>query len=454
MIRVFSSFRDPSGYVFEENGVMYRTITESYRTHYEALMGTSLYNELTKQRLLVPHEELSNARPDCWRMIAPQKIEFISYPFEWSFSQWKDAALLTLNIMERALKRDMCLKDASAFNIQWYKGKPIFIDTLSFEIREKNGPWAAYGQFCRHFLAPLLLMAYCDIRLQHLFLHYLDGIPLDLASKLLPLRTRLKPGILLHIHIHAGLVTKFGSGMSGGQRSKAPGNRDSVPALIDSLTHLIQGIKPPLPKTEWAAYYLNTNYSAAAFESKKSIAERFIEQIHPKRVCDLGANDGTFSRIAAKYAKAVISADIDPIAVENNYKQLAKDTSIDIWPVLLDLNNPTSQLGWANQEWRSFDERCRSDLVMALGLIHHLCISNNLPLSFVAAYLARLAEYAIVEFVPKSDSNAQRLLSIRTDIFPNYTQEGFESEFGEIYDIVLREQVKDSPRVIYLLKKR
>ena len=452
MIRIPSSFRDPSGYVFEENNTLYRTITESYRPHYEALMERDLYKELTKYGLLVSHDELPDAQEDCWKIISPRKIEFISYPFEWSFSQLKDAALLTLDIMARALKHDMCLKDASAFNILYHNGKPIFIDTLSFEIREKNAPWAAYGQFCRHFLAPLLLMAYCDIRLQHLFLHYLDGIPLDLASKLLPVRTRLKPGILLHIHIHARLITKFG-GAGSGQKQTQP-KRDSTPALIDSLIHLIKGINPPLPKTEWGAYYSNTNYSSAAFESKKTIIGTFIEQIRPVSVCDLGANDGTFSRIAAKYAKTVISADIDPIAVENNYKQLAKEASINISPVLLDLNNPTPHLGWANQEWQSFEERCRSDVVMALGLIHHLCISNNLPLSFVAAYFSKFAKYAIVEFIPKSDSNVQKLLSTRADIFPNYTEEGFESEFGKIYDILLKEQIKDSCRVLYLLQRR
>lgn len=163
---------------------------------------------------------------------------------------------------------------------------------------------------------------------------------MDLASKLLPARTRLKPGILLHMHIHASMISKQGDRQSSGQVRK-DGGTDSVPSLIDSLHHLIQGLKPPMPKTEWADYYSDTNYSHEAFASKQDIVREFLASIGPQAVCDLGANDGTFSRIASQYAKYVVSADIDPIAVENNYRALYRNAKSNIIPVLIDLTNPT-----------------------------------------------------------------------------------------------------------------
>ena len=456
MYRISSSFRDPSGRVYEDNGKIFRTIADEYKPHFEALIASGLYDALVGEGLIVPHVETGKTSNEYWKLISPQKIDFISYPFEWSFTQLKDAALLTLRIMKLSLERGMCLKDASAFNVQLHHGKPIFIDTLSFEKRERGVPWMAYGQFCRHFLAPLLLMVYTDTRMQNMFIHYLDGIPLDLASKLLPMRSWFKPGIILHMHTHAKMVVKSaGNAVNATQQAE---NRktsvDTTPALIDSLTHLIQSIKSPVQKTEWGDYYSDTNYSAKAFASKKEIVDRYVAAINPKTACDLGANDGTFSRIAGKYANIVISADIDPVAVEKNYRQLRQEEVGNIIPVLIDLTNPTPGLGWANSEWMRFGDRCRADVVLALGLLHHLCISNNLPLDFVADYLAELSDYAIVEFIPKSDSNVQRLLASRRDIFPQYTQAGFETAFHKCFEILDSDRIADSQRRLYYMKKR
>jgi len=453
MQRIKASFRDPSGRVFEENGKILRTVTKYYRPHYDALMSFGLYKELTGAGLLVPHEELESVPNGCYKLISPRKIEFISYPYEWPFSLLKDAALLTLDIMARALKHGMWLKDASAYNVQLENGKPVFIDTLSFETREKGLPWVAYGQFCRHFLAPLLLMAHTDLRLQALFLGYPDGIPLNLASKLLPKSTRFKPGIALHIHMHANMIEKSAADMKAMERIAKDNAMDTVPGIVDSLKSLVQSIKFPGQVTEWGDYYHNTNYSDAAFRSKHDIVGRFAEAVKPCQALDLGANDGTFSHVAAEHAGCVVSADIDPVAVESNYISLRKATG-NIVPLLLNLTNPTPGMGFANEEWQSFADRLDCDLVLALGLIHHVCISNNVPLELFAEYLAKLGRYVILEFVPKADSNAQRLLATRKDIFPGYTREGFEAEFGKFFEFIGSKAVEQSERTIYLLKRK
>ena len=189
--------------------------------HYDHLMNSGLYRELTEQRLLIAHEEVgSYPRVPfiAYKVIQPQPVRLISYPFEWSFSQYQDAALLTLAIQRHALGRGMSLKDCSAYNVQFHEGRPVFIDTLSLEKYSEGQPWVAYRQFCQHFLAPLALMSLTDIRMGQLCRTNLDGVPLDLATRLLPWRSRVRPGPLLHLHLHGSVREQEG-------RQRASGNR-------------------------------------------------------------------------------------------------------------------------------------------------------------------------------------------------------------------------------------
>ena len=207
-----ASFRDPSGFLFSRSGILYRQINRAYSKDYARLMDSGLYEKLVKASLLIPHTEVDQppAQSDlAFKVIQPERVPFISYPYDWSFSQLKDAALVTLSIQKRALKLDLSLKDASAYNIQFVRGRAMLIDTLSFEIYKEGEPWVAYKQFCQHFLAPLALMTYRDVRLSQFLRVYIDGIPLDLASELLPAKTKFNFGLLTHIHIHAGAQKRY-----------------------------------------------------------------------------------------------------------------------------------------------------------------------------------------------------------------------------------------------------
>ncbi|HOW91704.1 MAG TPA: hypothetical protein PK883_05240, partial [Anaerolineaceae bacterium] len=205
--RIGASFRDPSGFIFKRGGVLYRQVNRAYQKAYDKLMSGGLYAGLTADGLLIPHEEVDEPPADpelVYKIIRPQVVPFISYPYEWSFTQLKDAALLTLAAARSALEQGMVLKDASAYNIQFVGGKPVLIDTLSFDLYKEGAPWDAYRQFCQHFLAPLALASLVDIRLIQLLRVYIDGIPLDLASALLPGRTKFGlAGLAVHIHLHA-----------------------------------------------------------------------------------------------------------------------------------------------------------------------------------------------------------------------------------------------------------
>ncbi len=417
-------------------------------------MESGLYDRLVKAGLLIPHVEVDQAPAESdlsHKVIQPEHVPFISYPYEWSFSQLKDAALATLAIQRRSLKVGMSLKDASAYNMQFVRGKATLIDTLSFETYKEGQPWVAYRQFCQHFLAPLALMALRDIRLNQLLRVYIDGIPLDLASGLLPSKTRFNFGLLTHIHLHAGAQKRY-SGMEVKSRA-ATMSKQAMTGLIDSLDSTVRKLEWKPGGTEWGNYYDITNYSDSAFEHKKQLVQEWSAKVKPSLVWDLGANRGVFSRMAGEHGAFVVSSDIDPTAVEQNYRQMKAEKTENLLPLLLDLTNPSPSIGWANEERDSFGRRGPADILLALALIHHLAISNNVPLLQIADFFAKLGKWLVIEFVPKADSQVQKLLASREDIFPDYTREGFETAFQRRFRIVEAVNVRESERALYLMER-
>lgn len=309
----YGSFRDPSGFIFNQDGLIYRQVNYVYKENYDLLLSTGLYNDLLNLGMIVSHQEVNVKIPNpelFYKMIKPEQIPFISYPYEWSFSQLKDAALLTLEIQKKALEYGMSLKDCSAYNIQFKEGNPVLIDTLSFEKYVEGSPWVAYRQFCQHFISPLALMSYKDIRLNQLLKIHIDGIPLDMTSKILPLYTWLNFSLLIHVHLHAKSQKRYAG--RAVEIEKIYMKKNSLLALIDSLESCIKKMKFQMITTEWGGYYTDTNYSEQSFSHKKQIVLDFIKNSEPNTIWDLGANNGEFSRIADNKKSLVVSMDYDP----------------------------------------------------------------------------------------------------------------------------------------------
>jgi hypothetical protein len=457
--RVSSSFRDPSGFLFERDGVLFRQVNERYRKDYEALVASGLYDELVESKLLVAHEEVDSAPAEpslAFRVIKPERVPFISYPYEWCFSQLKEAALATLDIQQRAFAKGMILKDASAYNIQFHKGRPVLIDTLSFELYKEGEPWQAYRQYCQHFLAPLALMARKDVRCGLMSRLFIDGIPLDTASALLGARSKFSPRLLMHLHLHARMQR---SHEKDGRKGESHGTgrklgQTAFLGILDSLRATVGSLKWKPAGTEWGDYYSFTNYSNDAFEHKHRLVTEFLDHADPQTVWDLGANEGEFSRLAADKGRFTVAFDVDPLAVEKNWRRVRHNGEENLLPLVQDLTNPSPMIGWANQERDSVGARGPAGCVMALALIHHMSISNNVPFCQVAAYFASLAEWLVIEFVPKQDSQVQILLSTREDIFPDYERESFEREFGMFYSLEKQVQIEGSERTLYLMRRK
>ena len=451
------SFRDPSGSLFQYRGVLYRELAEQYAPHYALLMESGLYADLAQAGLLIPHEEVSateSGRPRAWKVLRPERVPFISYPYEWCFGQLKDAALLTLDLFEKALARGLWLKDASAYNVQFVHGRPVFIDTLSFERYPEGSPWVAYRQFCQHFLAPLALMSTRDVRLSQLFRTEIDGIPLDLASKLLPVSSHLKFGLELHVHAHARMQRRHAADGSAPTR-KAPAktmSKKALGAFIESLRGAVQGLKWHPHGTTWSEYYEGDSYEREGFEHKQELIRAYLAACHPRTLWDLGANTGMHSRLASSQGIQTVAWDFDPGAVELCYRQIVRERESNLLPLQCELTNPSPALGWANRERLSMKERGPADAAMALALVHHLAIGNNVPLAEVARCFAELARHLIIEFVPKEDPKVKVLLASRPDIFPDYTPEGFEPAFSTVYRILDSQPLRNSARRLYRME--
>ena len=412
-------------------------------------MQSGLYEALVRAGLLVPHEDLGSplGQPHA-TLIRPERVPMVSYPYEWCFSQLRDAALALLAVAREALTFGMVLKDASAYNIQFLRGRPILIDTLSFE-PYAGGPWVAYRQFCQHFYAPLLLWSVTDPRLARLSQAFIDGVPLSLASKLLPRRSWLKPGALLHVHMHAAAERKLSS--SGGSRRPGPLGPGKIDALLESLESAVSATRWT-PKSEWSSYYSDQpSYAPEAFARKLDLVAGWLNRLQPATVWDLGANTGQFSRVAAKQGAQAVALDSDPACVETLYREARVEKLDTLLPLVADLTNPSPAIGWANVERQTLEQRGPADLILALAVVHHLAIGNNVPLAAVADYFARLGRRAIVEFVPKSDPMVQRMLASRADVFESYTVEEFERAFSARFAIEQRAVISTSDRMLYLM---
>lgn len=454
---VSGSFRDPSGHVFLDNSHAFRSINAEFSSHWNEFIACGLAAKLVDQGLLLDFEE-TTPFPGSWKTVRSDQLQIISYPFEWCFSQLKDAALHTLLVLKEALRGGMILKDASAYNVQYAGTVPVFIDLLSFEKHTPSRPWAAYLQFCKHFLAPLALLSYKGGLCGRFSSLWADGIPLDLAASLLPFRSKLSPLLLIHLHWHAKLQKRYDDARSAKDTLKKlsikPG---ATERLCDSLEMAVNGLRFHSAQTEWSDYYCDTNYTPAAVACKKEIVESVAAAHSGELALDLGANTGEYSRILARSYTHVLAADIDYLAVERHYLKLKQSGgSASITPLILDLLNPSPAIGFANTERFSFAQRYQADMLSVLALVHHLTLSGGIPLEKLAEYFASLVKgegVLLLEFAPVEDSQVQRLLTARNLVFANYHLEGCIESFTKYFQLLQKIAIPESCRTLLVFQK-
>jgi hypothetical protein len=447
-----SSYRDPSGFIYKHEGIYYRFVSDQYKEHYEHAKKQNLFDVAKQKNLLLPFEEIDenhNHHKKPYKTLLPDQIVFENYPWEWCFDQYKDAAIMTLKLCKLSLENGMILKDATPLNIRLIKGKMKWIDHLSFEIYKDGDAWVAYRQFCEMFLNPLLIATYCGIEAHRILLAYPGGISADTTASLLPFKCRFR----LHIQLHVYLQKKVQQEVSSKNEIRHSISKEKILRILESLYSCIQSLGLPNTRKIWSNYYEETILSQEYLSSKKNIVSAYLSDTKYQSVLDAGCNDGAMTLLCNKNAD-VIAADNDSICINQLYYFIKKNNLENIYPVVLDLTFPTGGMGWSNDEYPPFLKRIEFDLILALALIHHLCIGKNIPLTKVASLFAGCGKHLLIEFVPKEDPKVQDMLLNREDIFNDYSISGFEYTFSQFFTIIEKTPINNSQRTLYKMVRK
>jgi ribosomal protein L11 methylase PrmA len=458
---VGGSFRDPSGYVFRAGERVFRSINPSGAENFDALRKSGLLDLLVESRLALP-ARIVDLPPGAERAFAGRRgemptaliehplVPFITYPYEWCFSQLKDAALAHLDLQIKALESGFALSDATPYNMQFHEGRPVHIDVLSLRPYRQGELWQGYNQFCRMFLAPLLVEAWTGTGFQPLLRGRIDALPMAEISNLLP-RRKIFASLQAFIHVYLqgrAEAVSSSSRTDGAVEASRPLPRSRYLALLGELRRFIMRLDSrKRSKSFWKDYAAINSYSDETRIRKAAIVRDFVAGAKVRHIVDIGGNTGDYSRAALEAgAETAIVLDGDNDSIETAYQRVkAGLDGLSAW--LSDITDPSPALGWNGRERESLTDRLRADGVLALAVIHHMCIGRNIPLREAAHWLVGLAPRGIIEFVPKSDGMVKRMLSGRDDPFHDYDLEHCLGYIGEVAEITRRSGIEGSDRV-------
>jgi hypothetical protein len=455
-----ASFRDPASTVAYLDGRVLRGLTKEGAEDFRALAAAPFFPRAMADGRLVGTAQVSleefpqSLRGDAWvGVLEHQRIPLVTYPYEWTFSMLKDAALVHLDLLLEALDAGLTMKDGSAYNLAFVDARPVFIDIGSFQPVRQGEPWAGYRQFCQTMLYPLLLQAHKDVRFQPWLRGQLAGIAPQELTRLLSGRDRLRRGVLKHVVLHGAMDRRLsGSRAQDTQQAlKAAGfSTELQRAAVVGIRKLVAGLQWRRSGSEWKDYQATSSYSDAERQLKTAFVERALVGRGARLVVDLGGNDGAYSRVAARHAELVVCADGDDLVLDGLYRSLQREGQQRILPAYLDLTDPSPGLGWRGQERPGFFDRARPDAVLALALLHHLAITGNVPLAEVVDWLWGLGARLVVEFVDPADPMADRLLANKPPgMHGDYRREPFEQLLEARFEVIERQQLPSGTRTLY-----
>lgn len=453
------SFSDPSGTVFHSGTRVLRTVNPRAVDDYEFARDSGYLARAIGRGWLIESQEVDRGILDRNGIAASYLLEhprlpFVSYPYEWTFSALRDAALLHLDLHLDALRHGLTLSDASAFNVQFRGGAPIFIDVLSLRRYRPQEFWIGHRQFCEQFLNPLLLQSLLGVPFQPWYRGALDGIPTPALARLLPLRSKLRWRVFAHVVLPARYQERPGT-KAAAQGAGAKGL--ALPAFLGLLRQLrkwISALQPAVAGSRWANYYQTCTYSSEDEARKRDFVREFAAATRPVQLWDFGCHDGRYAEIALNAgAGMALGFDTDPVALECAYR-LATERKLNLLPLYLDASNPTPDQGWDQAQRAGLAERRSADAVLALAFIHHLAIRHNLGLDRSIAWVVRSAPRGVIEFVPKNDPTVQTMLTLREDIFDDYDEASFQRSLLSHASIVKSAKISASGRTLYWYERR
>ncbi len=450
------SFRDPAGRVFYHLDKIYRLIGNSGKERIDFLQQKDLITKSKENNFLINSkilndEDLKNLGFDKNSLIIEhEKIPYISYPYEWSFSQLKSAALHHLDFHLFLLENGATLIDASAYNIQFIGANPIFIDLLSIRKYEEGEYWRGHKQFCENFLNPLILSSKKGIQFNNWFKGNLEGIATNELNSILTFFDKFSYNIFVHVY----LLNKFDNKYKNQNKEidinlKKKFPKKNLISMLMQLRNFIKGLKPKKITTVWENYSILNTYKESEEIAKSKIVKDFIVNNDLANVIDLGCNDGFYSKIALKNNNNyVVGFDYDPISIDRAFNSFGNEQK-NFLPLIFDASNPSANIGWNELERKSFNKRANFDGLLALAFEHHLAIAKNIPLEDTINWLIQLAPKGLIEFVPKNDDTIQKMLKFKGDIFPDYNEENFKNFVEKKAKIISIKEITSSGRKIY-----
>jgi hypothetical protein len=454
------SFRDPDSRIFTADGRVLRLLSEQALADWRVLSSSGLLDELP----VIATREVEADVPEALHggvaaVLEHEVIPFVSYPYEWTFSMLREAALLQLQLLRRSVEKGLILKDSTPYNVQFRGSEPVFIDVGSFEQLREGEPWAGYRQFCMLFLYPLLLQAWKDVSFQPWLRGSLEGITPHEARALLSTRDLLRRGALSHVVLHNRLESRYDEKDADlkGELRQAGFKKELILANIRGLERLIHRLRwgAEGARSTWSEYGPHTTYSAEDAERKARFVADAVAEEQPRLVWDIGANEGRHSRIAAESAEYVVAMDADNLVVDRLYKALRDEKETRILPLAVNIVDPPPALGWRGQERRPLLQRGRPDLTLALALIHHVSIAGNVPVAEFLDWLHGSTRSLVIEFVSPEDPMARRLLARkRPGDHPDYRADWFEQCLNERFEIVRSELLAAGARTLYLARPK
>ena len=462
------SFRDRTSRVFYQDGAVLRGLNTPAAQEWEVLKTKPFFQQSMVEGKIVQTEQIVES-PDAspsphaercdahWSVILKhQTIPFISYPYEWSFSMLQDAARLTLELQAAALNADMTLKDATPFNVQWSGSQPVFIDIPSFERLRPGEPWVGYRQFCQLFLYPLFLQAYKDLPFQPWLRGNLEGIEPTQCAQLMSLRDMFRPGVLSHVVLQAKAQASYAQTERNLKKDlrQAGFHKALIQANVSRLQKQITQLNWKQSRSTWSDYTEALPYTEREQHQKADFVRRITHSRRWNLVWDLGCNTGTFSRIAAENADYVLAMDVDALVIERFYRELTRDQSRNILPLISNVADPVPNLGWRGLERKALVERGRPDLTLCLALLHHVVIGAHIPLREFVSWLASLGTALVIEFVTRDDPMVQTLLRHKADHYTDYDLEYFERCLADAFEIDQQETLKSGTRILYYARSR
>jgi hypothetical protein len=458
------SFRDPLSRVYIDRDAVYRGLSEAGAREYDAVASADFFKALLAQGSVVATERVpipaALVGTEWAAVLRHDRLPLISYPFEWTFEMLRDAALLQLDVAQRALTDGFITKDATSYNIQFDGSRPVFIDVGSFERPPRGEPWPGYRQFCELFLNPLVVQHVTGIPFQPWLRGALDGIPPSQVAPLIRGRHRFNRRLLIHVVLHARAERRYADTDATrdvrGEMRQAGFGPKIVAAQLANLERTVRSLRSRVKQSTWSGYQDRPHYDAADLAAKDLFVADTVAEIDPGLVLDLGANDGRFSEIALdKGAQRVIAVDSDPLVVDRLYAELRARGEHRILPLVLDLANPSPGLGWRGQERQPFTARTRPDLVLCLAVVHHLALTNTVPFDHIVDLLADFGAPLVVELPLRDDPMVQRMLARkRAGLFDHYHEANWETALQRRFVVARREALPSGRRLMYRCSPR